>query len=381
MVVAILTTDNREFEKNYGCERPYFGTAPAALFQGLAGAAGVNVHVVSCAQQRMKSPDKLAENIFFHSLVVPKAGWMRTFYSGCVRAIRGKLREINPDLVHGQGTERECAISAVFSGHPNVLTLHGNMRQVARALGAKPLTFHWLAGHLEAFALRRTGGVVCLTNYTRRNVESLARKTWVVPNAVDESFYSVQRQPAAQPIVLCVANVHPYKNQNELIRALDPVAAEKKIRLVLVGSASATSPYGREFLELAAARPWCEFKGPQTGDALKAHLAAAALLVLPTLEDNCPMVVLEAMAAGLPVAASRIGGVPDLIDHDVDGLLFAPQNPAEIREAVLQLLFDPEKAARLAAAAKKRSLEKHHPLKIAGRHMDIYREVIGARNG
>ena len=65
--------------------------------------------------------------------MVPKIGWMRTLFQGCVRATRKKIREIQPDIVHGQGTEADCAMSAVFSGFPNVLTLHGNMRAVARA--------------------------------------------------------------------------------------------------------------------------------------------------------------------------------------------------------------------------------------------------------
>ena len=48
----------------------------------------------------------------------PKIGWLRTLYQGCVRATRRKLREIQPDIVHGQGTERDCAIGAVLSGFP-----------------------------------------------------------------------------------------------------------------------------------------------------------------------------------------------------------------------------------------------------------------------
>ena len=77
----------------------------------------VEVHVVSCTQQPMKSPIKLAENIFFHSLLVPKIGWLRTGYQGCIRAVRKKLRAIQPDIVHGQGTERDCACSYAVQRH------------------------------------------------------------------------------------------------------------------------------------------------------------------------------------------------------------------------------------------------------------------------
>ena len=78
---------------------------------------------------------------------------MRTGYQGCIRAVRKKLQEIRPDIVHGQGTERDCAISAVFSGFPNVITIHGNMRLIAQ-IEPRPAVFvYWLAARLETFTL------------------------------------------------------------------------------------------------------------------------------------------------------------------------------------------------------------------------------------
>ena len=76
----------------------------------------VEVHVVSCVQQQVNAPEKIAGNIWFHSLHVPKIGWLRSGYQECIRATRKKLRQIQPDIVHGQGPERECAISGGCSG-------------------------------------------------------------------------------------------------------------------------------------------------------------------------------------------------------------------------------------------------------------------------
>jgi hypothetical protein len=72
------------------------------------------------------SAEKLADNLWYHPLHVPKIGWLRTGYQGCIRAVRKKLREIRPDIAHGSETERECAISAVFSGLLNAVTIQGN---------------------------------------------------------------------------------------------------------------------------------------------------------------------------------------------------------------------------------------------------------------
>jgi len=376
--IALLTTDNREHDKDYSASDPRFGTAPEALLQGFAQLAEAEVHVICCVQQLVNSPAKLAPNIYYHSLMVPKLGWMRTGYQGCIRAVRKKLQEIRPEIVHGQGTERDCAISAILSGFPNVLTIHGNMRLVAEINQARPFSFLWLAAQLERFTLPRTSGVVCITNYTREAVSRLAPRTWVLPNAVDASFFEVSAAPdlAAPPIILCVGAICLRKNQNDFIRALDALAASMKIKLVFVGRVD-EGVYGADFRQLVKERAWCEYVPFSGRDRVKEYFKQASVVALPTREDNCPMVVLEAMAAGVPVLASNVGGVPDLIQDGVNGLLCDPERPETFREAVARLVEDRALAHRLATEAKAQALRRFHPRVVAQQHVKIYKEVLG----
>src|SRR3569833_1961326 len=250
MRIAVLTTDNREHYKKYNLPAPYFGTAPEALLQGFAQLKELEVHIISCTRKPMQSPEKLAANVYFHSLVVPKIGWMRTLYQGCIRATRKKLGDIQPDLVHGQGTERDCAISAVLSGYPNVLTIHGNHRLIAKVTGAKPFSYTWLAAKLESVTIPRSNGVVCFTHYTEDALKDLAKRTWVVPNAVDASFFEVNAQPDPEkvPRILCVGHVSVRKNQNAFIRALDSLVPAGKFEILLLCMAGAGRAYDDEFL-------------------------------------------------------------------------------------------------------------------------------------
>lgn len=376
MKVAILTTENRENFKEYHKTQPYFGTAPEALLQGMARLPELEVHVVSCIQQSMSSPEKIAPTIWFHGLVVPKLGWLRTGYQGCIRAVRKKLRAIQPDIVHGQGTERDCAISAVLSGFPNVLTVHGNMRLISRVNRARPFSFEWLAARLETFILPRTRGVVCITHYTQEAVSDLVKKTWVVPNAVDATFFDIRPAPALPRTILCVGNVMPRKNQNAFIRALDQMAASISFQLLFLGGAPETDPYAREFFSLLKTRPWCAYGGFADRAKLKQHLAQATLLALPSLEDNCPMVVLEAMAASVPVLAAKVGGLPDLIEDEVNGLFCDPLNAASLSGGVQRLLENPSLAEKLARRAREMAVGRYHPEVIARKHLEIYREVL-----
>jgi glycosyltransferase involved in cell wall biosynthesis len=100
------------------------------------------------------------------------------------------------------------------------------------------------------------------------------------------------------------------------------------------------------------------------------------MLALPSLEDNCPMVVLEAMAAGVPVLAAKVGGLPDLIEDGKNGVFLDPLDAASMRAGVEKILDDRGMAKSLVATAKEQARERYHPLVIARRHVEIYREVL-----
>src|SRR5947207_3834785 len=100
MRIVQLASDERQTFREYNKPDPYFMTAPEALFRGFARISDLEVHIVSCTQKPVRAPEKLAENIWFHSLHVPKWGWLRTGYLGCIRAVRRKVKEIQPDIVH-----------------------------------------------------------------------------------------------------------------------------------------------------------------------------------------------------------------------------------------------------------------------------------------
>src|ERR1043166_8170127 len=380
MKIAILTGDNRGLFKDYTATTPQFGPAPEALLQGMAMLPD-EIHVLSAIRQPVTSPDRLAPNMFFHSLVVRKAGWMRTAYQGCIRAARKKLKEIEPDIVHGQGTEHDNALNAVFSGFPTVVTIHGNMRIISKVNQVKPFSFLWLAARLETFAIPRTDGVVCITRYTQAAVSDLAKRTWVAPNAVDKSFFGVDAAPAAgaPPRILCVGLICVRKNQNAFIRALDATAAKRKFEMVFLGNVSPGRAYDDEFLKLVRERTWCRHEGFADRESLKRQLREATLLALTSLEDTCPIAVLEAMAAGVPVVAANVGGVPDLVEDGVTGYFCDPLDAASMSSAVDRALADSARLREMARVAKKRALERFHPLVVAKRHLEIYREVLERR--
>lgn len=376
--LAFLTTDvSGQFSPQK--ESPVFGTSHTSLLAGFSNFPElISVDVIYCSKSRPFFDTTPYSNIRIHQVHVNSLDWGRSLFLGCALKVRNLLTSLDIDLVHAQGTERDCGVSMMMAPRlPKLLTIHGHMARIAEILNAKPLSYYWLVKHLEALAIRRADGVVAITRYTQQRLGERARQTWVVPNAVDPSFFEVNAAGTGD-VVLCVASLSPWKRQVELIQAFDRIPENQRPRLVLLG-VGAESGYGEDVMRLVNERPWCEHPGAVGREELKDWLRKAGLVILPSTEDNCPMVVLEAMAAGVPVAASRIGGIPDLIDHGVNGQMFDPQDIGSIRDALLRWRNDPAEAAAMAETAKRRALERFHPKAIASEHLRIYQEVLSKR--
>ncbi len=379
MKIALLTTDNREHQRTYDETVPRFGPAIEALLEGLAGIAELEIHVVACTQRPMPAPEKLSTNTWFHLLDVPKIGWLRTGYQGCVRTIRKRLRELEPDLVHGQGTERECALAAVYSGFPNVVTIHGNLGQVARAMHARIGSYLWCAARLETYALRRAGGILCNSAHTERVVKRRNRRTWRVPNAVRLAFFETPIPAGPRPgtpILLNIGVVAPFKRQLELLSVAEELQRQGlTFEWQFVGAANPRLPYAREFLGRIAAAERLGFarhlQPRNLADLIALYDSASALIHAPA-EEAFGLVVAEALSRNLKFIGSRTGGMPDIAEGVEGTELFPPGNDEAVGKAVARWLG--EGSPRPTTAAEMRA--RYHPEVIARKHLEIYRDLL-----
>lgn len=375
MKIAVITTGGRDLHRRWQESGPQLGSAVNALLQGFARLPEHEVHVLM-AMREGAQPPYTRGNIIFHDVPTPSWGMMKSFYLGAAASIKKYLGSIRPDVVHGQGTERECSIAAVRSGFPNLITIHGNMRLIAQVNHLPPFSYGWISAQLESLTLPRADGVVCISQHTEDAVRGRARRTWLVPNAVEEEFFGLKRVAGPDNTIICVGNILRLKNQNALIRALDPIARELQLNVLFLGSAAPDESYAREFESLIKERPWCRHSGYVDRQTVREWLTKARCLILPSLEENCPMVILEAMAVGLPVVAAKIGGIPDLIEEGKTGLLFNPRDAQSMREAVEEAVTNPAAMENMANAANFRALELHLPQKVAARHIATYQELL-----
>ena len=380
MKIVQLTTDNREQFKDYDTAKPHFGAAPEALLQGFAEIDGAEVHVISCVRKPVPSPSLILGNIHYHSLVVPKSGWMSSLYAGCIKATRQLIHELNPDIVHGQGTERDCAMSASHSGFPNVVTIHGNMAELNR-LGINfqnQRLFGFLASRLESHTLHRTAGVFCNSAYTESLVAPRSQRTWRAPNAIRARFFRERRHTQATsevPLILNVGHLGPRKRQLEILKMAGEMHARGLFfKLVFLGALSEGNPYGDAFtieLKRAEAAGYASHGGFLDANGLIDLMDQAHGFIHFPLEEAFGLVVAEAMARGLKFFGADLGGIKEIAAGIPGAELHSDY--ASLKNGLTAWL---KAGAPRQEDAARTIADRYAPEVVAQKHLEIYREVL-----
>jgi len=230
-------------------------------------------------------------------------------------------------------------------GKPYVLTLHG--------------------GNLPKFAARWPGRVKRLlssaaavtapSGYLREKLEPYCRKINLIPNPIDIGRYPYRERSPAKPRLAWLRAFHEIYNPAMAVKVVAALAPEfPEVELSMVGPDKGDGSFERTGAE--ARRLGAEGRVKITGQVAKADvpraLAGADIFLNTSNVDNTPVSVIEAMACGLCVVSTNVGGMPHLLAQDQDALLVSPNDDAAMLQAVLRVLTEPGLAARLSHNAR-----------------------------
>ena len=219
----------------------------------------------------------------------------------------------------------------------------------------------WLRGFVR-WALRISDAIVAISSYTAREIARFAQAPVVVipytlPFAEGESI--ARRLDTGGFQVLFVGRLVERKGVTHLIEAVRRMPPDVGARLVVIGEGPERSALEAQAREAGMAER-VEIRGRVSDAELRAAYAASDALVLPSILDargdteGLGVVLLEAMSYGVPVVASDIGGITDIVEHDKSGLLVPPGDVPHLAQALERLARDPALASRLGAAGARR---------------------------
>jgi glycosyltransferase involved in cell wall biosynthesis len=180
--------------------------------------------------------------------------------------------------------------------------------------------------------------------------------------------------PDSAPVLATVAIQREPKGIQHMLEALPAViAAVPDARYLLIGD----GPHRNRLEEITAAIGLTDrvlFAGSR--DDIPRMLSAADLFVLPTLTEALPTVIAEAMAAGLPIVASAVGGIPEMVSHGDTALLVPPADPGALTDAVVRILTNPRQAAAMGRAGRRVAAEQFDVVRQAGILAEEYRHLV-----
>ena len=318
-------------------------------------------------------------------LVAP-TGWptSKPFDFAYVRSLRRVVREVRADIVHAHSFGSAVYAAAALAGSRTqlVITLHGrvDVTEPGRLAACK----WWL--------LRRAVAVVCVSKSLRllaeatRGARSLRLST--IYNGIDVERFAVGRNttlraqlnlPDGELLIGAVGNVRTPKAYDVLLRAVASVRDQGvNIHLAIAGD-DAPSPLVEMLLSLRDAlhlREHVTFVGYV--DEVAAFLNGLDVFVLSSHTEGFSLATVQALAAGLPVIATRCGGPEEIIESNISGLLVQPGSPDALASAIVTLSRDKGARERLSRAARSRSLEAFSIAAMVHRYEALYDSVCCA---
>lgn len=294
--------------------------------------------------------------------------------------IQKVLDRLRPDVVHVQ------AMAFLVDGrrYPSVLTIHGILER--DVLYRRPLTGRlrsWLLGMSERPARARYGHITLIAGYPIQYLgEGLKGLCHLIPNPVEDEFFEIRHEESG-PRILFVGPIIPLKNVHGLIEAAAVLARQGVDFQWRMAGPRTDPPYGERCDALVARHGLGErvvFLGNLDRTALRQELARARCLVLASFQENAPMAVSEAQAAGVPVVVSPAGGTAEMIGGGHCGNLVSPYNAESIADGVRLFLEDPDWAAEIGRRGRERA-QVHRPERVAGQTLAVYDRIVRERAG
>jgi glycosyltransferase involved in cell wall biosynthesis len=298
------------------------------------------------------------------------------------RKARKLIADLNPDVVHGQEIGLNSDIAARCSSNC-VVTVHG-IRYVEHDLYTELSLRNTLQAKLihnvARRVLRRAKVVISISKYDAEELSGLTRGTRVsIANPTATEFFALAPSAPTVPRLLFAGALIPLKNPLGLVNAF--AQARKAVpdaRLVLIGPQpdDAYVKLIRDRVTSLGLSDSVDIVGFVDTERMLHEIAIARAVVLFSRQENAPTIIAQAMAAGKPVVASRVGGVPEMVNDGETGFLVESEDEARLAERLVKVLNDERLCAQMGRRANEIALARYTPEAVAEMTVQAYRTAL-----
>lgn len=364
---------------------------------------GYKICVVTGSNQALdiQVNDKL--NVFF--LKIPKTPIVKSFLlaGASYRKLNSVKDSLNVDITHAQ-----LPLTPNFAVPPNfgktlVCTVHSTWKGEAEAIRGEPysrlnanekflVSFNWFLRIFEEKMLERAKKIIAVSHFTKRELLEYYKiredKIRVIHNGVDVNKFKpapdkrkVKEALGFNPddlAIVSVGRLYARKGLFTLIESMPAVVKRfKNAKFIISGKGQ--SDEMRKLIahaEKLGVKNNIIFTGYYPDKKLPKLYQAADVFAFSTFYEHHPFAVLEALATGLPVVTTTVGGIPETIESDKNGFLVEPFNPRQFADRILYLFEHPAEAAEMGALARKTVEERFDWRIVVKKVLKVYDEAL-----
>src|SRR3990167_10404406 len=368
--------------------RPMIGGSEIALEEMIRRLPDIFFDIVTPRHSKEYKPLEVGGNFCIHR-VGPGFESAKIFFPvlGFIKA-RQLMKSNKYDAVHAyqasQGGGAAWLVKLFSPRLPFILTM-----QEGKKLDGQPFILNWLRGLI----IKRADVITVISNYLREYVNRTAKnkKIFLIPNGVDLNKFKVPDhklqitllQGPNRQTIITVSRLVPKNRIGDLIKAFHILVSRFKLhdaRLMIIGDGKQREELFNLVSELGL-KDSVEFAGSVPNDKIQEYLSSASIFVRPSLSEGLGIAFLEAMAAGLPIVATPVGGIPDFLKDpsthsgQATGLFCKVNDPEDIAEKINRILTDDDLRNRLILNGRKLVEEKYTWDKIADQFKNLYDSI------
>jgi glycosyltransferase involved in cell wall biosynthesis len=359
--------------------------AVAYLLRGLTRLDDLELHALLPRPSGCQGPEQFDENgvlvhIIPHFQRYERLRNYRLFQS----TVNEVLSMIQPDIIHAQEAGAE-ALVALRSRVPTVVTAHGIRAEDTKYITslARRLRFYYDSYLTERSVIKQVNYLVAISQYVTNYFSSQFKpdiQIRQIPNAVDEQFFEKFNKDSNADI-LFVGRVVSLKRIHDLVEAFELISQHlPQSMLRIAGDITSEPIYVQAInaqIQHAGLGKRIQLLGQLDQEELIREYQNSALVVLPSAQENYPMVLAQAMAMGKPVIASRVGGVPEMLGQNGErGLLIDVGDVKSLSLSIKNLLMNPTERYSMGQTAHEYALKNFHLEQVAQQTFNFYQYIF-----
>ncbi len=350
------------------------------LVKALAQLDDFDVHVVTLEYNRKETAVEKDGAITVHRL--PRSHWpemLDIFIGPGRRRIVHYIMDLKPDILH---THETFGLGLGTLSIPHVFTVHGFDHANLIADSARHAWIRsWLWKYIERRGLTKQKHIISITPYVRTMLDRQTQANiYDIDNPVDERYFNISgcSEPGR---ILCVGWISERKNTLGSVEAFALIADRfPDARLIIAGEAKEAQYLNRiqQSIEKHAIGGRVKMLGHINHEQLMEELVRASVFLLPSLQENAPMAIAEAMAAGVPVIASNRCGMPYMVAEGQTGFLINPESTEQIADRLAKLLGSEQLCRKMGQAGRQVAVERFHPHAVAQKTRAVYERICAS---